>query len=75
MKNLILSLIIVAMPFIGDAQTNLTQVPNQIPTVTATTFFDSAGAYLTSFNTNYSWATVTFDASIGYKQVTGSGAN
>ena len=38
------------------------------------TFFNSAQSYLTSFNTNYTWTNVTFEAALGYKQVAGVGA-
>ena len=52
-----------------------TQAQTSTNAVTEQTFFDSAAAYLTSFNTNYDWTKVSFEASTGYKQVTGSGAN
>jgi len=51
-------------------------IPAEQPvTQTATSFFDSAASYLTTFNQDYTWTNVTLEASIGYKQVTGSGAN
>ena len=65
MKKLLLA-ILAALPFVASAQTN---------TPTVQSFFDSAAGYLTSFNQNYTWTNVTLEASTGYKQVTGSGAN
>ena len=41
---------------------------------TTQTFIDSADAYFTSFNTNFTWTNVSFEISTGYKQVTGVGA-
>jgi hypothetical protein len=38
------------------------------------TFFNSVESYLTSFNTNYTFNGVTFEAATGYKQLTGIGA-
>jgi hypothetical protein len=49
------------------------QATNSSPT-TVPTFFTSAEQYLTSFNTNYTFQGVTFEAATGYKQVTGVGA-
>lgn len=41
---------------------------------TAPTFFQSSYAWLTSFNTNYSFAGVKLEADTGYKQTTGANA-
>lgn len=38
------------------------------------TFFTSVEAYMTSFNTNYTFTNNTFDLETGYKQVTGVNA-
>jgi hypothetical protein len=67
--NKIKSLVIIAASSAAvsiHAQTNtLTTVPS---------FFTSAEQYLTSFNTNYTFTGVMFEAATGYKQVTGVGA-
>lgn len=62
------TLLVVLLLLVGisaKAQTNVTTVP---------TFFGSVQAYFTSFNTNYLWTGVMFDAETGYKQVTGVNA-
>lgn len=51
---------------VAHAQTNQVATPQ--------TFFTSAQAYLTSFNTNYSFTDITLEVSTGYKQVTGVNA-
>jgi hypothetical protein len=43
-------------------------------TNTPANFFLDVEQYLTSFNTNYTFEGVTFEAATGYKQVTGVGA-
>src|ERR1700676_4942798 len=52
------------------------QTPNadQATPPTVPTFFTSVQSYFTSFNTNYSWTNISFDAETGYKQVTGVNA-
>lgn len=40
----------------------------------APSFFNTAEQYLTTFNTNYTFTGVSFEAATGYKQVTGVGA-
>ena len=49
------------------------QSTNSAPS-TVPTFFTSFQGYLTSFNTNFTWLSETFDAETGYKQVTGVNA-
>jgi hypothetical protein len=57
------ALAVMMVVFSTKAQTN-----------TAPSFFQTAEQYLTSFNTNFTFQGVSFEAATGYKQVTGVGA-
>lgn len=72
MKNIKIA-IIGAMALGLTAVINLKAQTNTLPT-TVPSFFTSVQSYLTSFNTNYTWAGEVFDAETGYKQVTGVNA-
>ena len=67
MKKIIAVLSIAATVFTASAQTNSPIAPPS--------FFNTAEAYLTSFNPAYSWNTVKLEVSSGYKQVTGANAS
>jgi hypothetical protein len=67
--NKIKSLVIVAALLAAVSIHAQTNAPATVPS-----FFTSAEQYLTSFNTNYTFTDVTFEAATGYKQVTGVGA-
>ena len=56
------------------AMGSITQATAQTNTPTVSSFFTSAEQYLTSQNTNFSFANVTCEFSTGYKQVTGVNA-
>jgi hypothetical protein len=70
MKKLFLIAALVAAGITINAQTNAPVAAQNAPT----SFFQSLQGYLTSFNTDYTWTNVTFEASTGYKQVTGKPA-
>ena len=53
---------------------SISALVSQAQTNTPATFFTSVQDYFTSFNTNYVWTGVMFDAETGYKQVTGVNA-
>ena len=63
------SLIVGVALFVAAVSTSQAQTQTNLPS-----FFNSLEGYLTSFNTNYTFAGVTFEADTGYKQVTGIGA-
>lgn len=67
--NKIKSLVIAAALSAAVSLHAQTNAPTTVPS-----FFTSAEQYLTSFNTNYTFTGVTFEAATGYKQVTGVGA-
>lgn len=62
MKKIIAILCTAALAISAQAQTNVQ------------TFLTSAQTFLTDFNTHYTFTNITFEASTGLKQVTGSGA-
>lgn len=61
--KLLLITALVTIASISQAQSN-----------NVTGFFSSAQSYLTSFNTNFTWDSVSFEASTGFKQVYNVGA-
>lgn len=70
MKKTILALALVLSVFTVQAQTNLTEVPNQLPP-TPSTFVGSLGSYLTTFNPAFSWVSNRFELSVGADYISG----
>ncbi|MGD0331406.1 MAG: hypothetical protein ABSB40_13345 [Nitrososphaeria archaeon] len=64
MKKLVLAVSLIAS-LVLTSKAQVTNIP---------TFFNSAEEYLTSFNTNYDWSSVTIEAASSWKQVTSQGA-
>jgi hypothetical protein len=78
MKTLLIAVLFSLSVFAARSQTVVTNSSGGTTTTTGVTnipsFFSSAETYFTSFDTNYSWTTITIEADTGIAQATGKGA-